>query len=118
MLSPDGRLLLVSCWGGAVRLWDETTRKPASALLPHAEAPLALTLSADGRHLLTAGKDRSAQCWDVPVPLEGDVERIRLWTELITGLELDADGAPRGLDAATWSRYHQELEALGGPPGL
>jgi hypothetical protein len=46
------------------------------------------------------------------------VERIRLWTELITGLELDADGAPRGLDAAKWSRIHQELEALGGPPGL
>jgi WD40 repeat protein/serine/threonine protein kinase len=116
--SPDGRLLLVGCWGGAARLWDETTRKPTSALLPHAEAPLALTLSADGRHLLTAGKDRSAQRWDVPIPLEGDVERIRLWIELITGLELDADGAPHGLDAATWLRHHQELEARGGPPGV
>jgi WD40 repeat protein/serine/threonine protein kinase len=116
--SPDGRLLLVSCWGGAVRLWDETTRKPISALLPHANAPLALTLSNDGRHLLTAGKDRSAQCWDMPIPLEGDVERIRLWLQLITGLELDANGAPHGLDAAAWSRYHEELEALGGPPGI
>jgi hypothetical protein len=30
---------------------------------------------------------------DVPLPIIGDAERIRCWVELLTGMELDAQGA-------------------------
>jgi hypothetical protein len=48
--------------------------------------------------------------------MEGEVDRIVLWTQVITGLELDADGLVRVLDTRTWQQRRQRLEELGGPP--
>ncbi len=50
--------------------------------------------------------------------MQGDPERILLWTQVITGLELDDFGATRVLDAATWEKRRQRLQELGGPPEM
>jgi hypothetical protein len=39
-----------------------------------------------------------------------------LWTQVITGLEVDDLTAARVLDAATWRERRERLEKLGGPP--
>ena len=39
-----------------------------------------------------------------------------LWTQIITGQELDAAGAVHLLDADTWRERRQQLQALDGPP--
>src|SRR5438876_9544144 len=52
----------------------------------------------------------------VPAPVEGEAERIVLWTQVITGMKLDDDGAVRVLDAPTWRQRRQRLEEMGGPP--
>jgi hypothetical protein len=44
------------------------------------------------------------------------VKRIVLWTQVITGLELDQAGTVHVLDRATWSERQQQLQALGGAP--
>jgi hypothetical protein len=44
------------------------------------------------------------------------VERIVLWTQVMTCLELDADGVARVLDADSWQQRRQCLDELGGPP--
>ena len=36
--------------------------------------------------------------------LRGDPEQLLLWTQVITGLELDEHGLVRCLDAATWQK--------------
>ena len=57
-----------------------------------------------------------ARLWHVPQPLRGDPERISLWTQVNTGLEVDEVTAVHVLDAATWQLRRQRLQQLGGPP--
>jgi hypothetical protein len=46
--------------------------------------------------------------------MEGDVERIALWIQVRTGIELDDEGALRALDAEAWRERRERLRALGG----
>jgi hypothetical protein len=39
-----------------------------------------------------------------------------LWTQVITGLEVDELTAVRVLDAAAWQQRRDRLQKLGGPP--
>ena len=67
--------------------------------------------------LLTGSIDKTARLWRVPRPIHGDPKRVLLWTQLITGMELDEHGQVRVLDADTWQqRRRQQLEKLGGQP--
>jgi WD40 repeat protein len=71
----------------------------------------------DGLRIVTAGNDATPRLWDLPPPpVEGEAERVILWTQVITGLELGAAGAVHLLDAETWHERRQQLQALGGPP--
>ena len=56
--------------------------------------------------------------WDVSIStVKGDVERITLWLQVATGMELAADsGEIRVLDAATWHERRGRLDELGGAP--
>jgi ABC-type uncharacterized transport system ATPase subunit len=46
----------------------------------------------------------------------GGVERIRPWVEVLSGKELQPDGAVRVLGAEPWRQRRQRLQALGGAP--
>jgi tRNA A-37 threonylcarbamoyl transferase component Bud32 len=50
------------------------------------------------------------------LPVEGTPERITLWAQVLTGMELDASGVARPLDAATLAERKRRLDELGGPP--
>jgi WD40 repeat protein len=63
--------------------------------------PTTCIFSPDGKTVLTSSADKTTRLWRVPRPIEGDPERIVLWAQVITGLELDESGGTRGLDAAT-----------------
>jgi WD40 repeat protein len=75
-----------------------------------------VAFSPDGKTGLTGSGDKAARLWRVPRPIEGDPERIILWAQVITGLELDEYGGTPGLDATTWEQRRQRLQELGGPP--
>jgi WD40 repeat protein len=70
----------------------------------------------DGRAALTGSADGTARIWDVPRPVDGSVERIRCWVEVLTRMELSSDGVVRVLSAQEWEARHGRLEELGGPP--
>ena len=45
-----------------------------------------------------------------------EAERLHVWTELLTGLELDEQGGMRFLDADEWEQRRARLAELGGAP--
>ena len=80
----------------------------------------AVAFRPDGRSVLTGSLDRTARIWPVTAPVAGDVERITLWTQVLTGLYVDYRQSTIGLvllrDQRDWMEDRRRLQALGGPP--
>src|SRR5262249_8555011 len=88
-----GKLVVTGSEDGTVRLWDTATGKPVGPPLLHDFAVTWVGFSPEGQTVLTSGRQQALHRWDVAVaPLAGSVERLRLWTEVITGSEFDRDG--------------------------
>jgi len=63
--------------------------------------------------VLTAGEDNIARFWQLSTPVDGDAEQLELWTQVVTGMELEANGGVRVLDATTWLERRQKLNDSG-----
>jgi len=113
-VSADGKVALTASMDKTARLWETATGKPLGRALEHQGPVLAVALSADGKIAMTVSLNK-AQLWKIH-PLAGDPERIRLWAQVITGMETDDYGTIRVLDAAAWQDRRQRLQKLGGPP--
>ena len=115
--SPDSRGILIVGSDKAARLWDVTTGKLLGPPVGQVEV-YSVAISPNG-HLLAAGSlDGRSAVWQAPRPLPGSVERIRLWIEVLTGMELDSREVIQELSPAALRERRQRLEALGGPPAL
>ena len=60
--------------------------------------------------LLTGTDDSQARLWKIPDPLEGSIERVVLWAQVLTGMELDAGGGSHVLDPQSWQQRRQQLD--------
>jgi hypothetical protein len=58
----------------------------------------------------------TATFYRAPAAIVGDVPRVRLAVEVLTGLEMGDDGTVRELAPAVWQRRRQQLEGQGGSP--
>jgi WD40 repeat protein len=104
-----------------VRQWDVALGKPVGPTWPLGTDVWAVRFGPDGKRVVVSSgpKDstaRTVRVWDVPAPVEGTAERINLWVQVLTGMELDAGGAARLLDEYAWRYRRERLRALGGPP--
>jgi len=115
---PDGRTILTGSWDKTARLWDVATGKPLGPVLAHEGSVYAAAFSPDGKTIVTGSDDSTARLWEVPTPLEEKVQRLVLWTQVTTGLELDAKGVVHVLNAQTWNQKRRRLDELGGPPEI
>jgi WD40 repeat protein/tetratricopeptide (TPR) repeat protein len=115
-LSPDGKLLLMGSYDGTVRLWHIATGKPLGPPRQHQASVLCAAFSPDGQMALTGSTDTTARLWQMPRAVEGEPERVRLGTQVYSGLEFDEHGTARALNAETWTEQLRQLEALGGSP--
>jgi eukaryotic-like serine/threonine-protein kinase len=115
--SPDGSTILTGSYDTTAQLWDAATARPLGKPLVHQGPVYAAAFSPDGQTALTGGDDKTARLWSIPSPVRGDVGRIRLWVQVLTGVELDEQGDYRVLDAATWQERRDLLRRRGGPPG-
>jgi serine/threonine protein kinase/WD40 repeat protein len=111
--SPDGRTILTSNFGGGSRFWDTATGKPLGPPLP-ADAGKQL-FSPDGQTVILANAGAMSR-WEMPAPLQGDLARLVLWTQLIAGRDLDAANVAGWLTPTTWNERREHLEKLGGSP--
>ncbi len=109
--SPDGRLIATGSWDRTARIWDPRTGKPIGPALHHDGEVEVAIFTPDGRRLLTASCDKTARFWPVPTPVEGTLDQIRVWTAVLTGMELDANGAIRLLNADTWLERQRQLQS-------
>jgi eukaryotic-like serine/threonine-protein kinase len=117
--SPDGRTILTRCWDQSTWLWGAARGKPLGPpfrLGRPMYTPRNGAFSPDGRLVLTGGDNRIVRLFEVPVPVDGSPARIILWTQVITGLELDDSGMVRLLDADAWQERRRRLQEQGGPP--
>jgi hypothetical protein len=71
--------------------------------LRHGAVVWAVAFAPDGSAVWSGGGDRTVRRWRVPeLELEGGDERVGLWVQAVTGLELDAGGAVRVLGPDEW----------------
>jgi WD40 repeat protein len=110
--SPDGRLVLTGSEDHTARLWDVAGGKPIGPPLPHPAPVVRVAFGHDGQTVLTATEDQIARSWLVPATMTGTAEQIELWAQVATGMELEADGSVRVLDAAGWQSRRRELKGL------
>jgi WD40 repeat protein len=96
--SPDGRAVLTGSDDHTARLWDAATGEPKGPPLQHHGPVSAVAFSPDGRLVLTGSADDTARLWEVPAVLEGETDRIVLWTQVVTGQEWTSGDGIRFLD--------------------
>jgi WD40 repeat protein/serine/threonine protein kinase len=114
--SPDGLRFLTGCHDGMARLWHTATGKPLGSPFPHQGRIDAVAFHPDGQRLLIGSRDEAARVWNVPVPVEGEIERLVSWAQVVTGMELDDGGTLRVLTTSAWRERSRRLQELGGPP--
>jgi WD40 repeat protein/serine/threonine protein kinase len=112
----DARTLVTGCRDGRVRLWDLSTRLPVGPPWMHQGIIWAVACHPGSGLVLTGSEDKTARLWRLPPPWPNDVQRAQLCVEVSTGLELDANGVVRWLDAASWKQRRQARQERGGPP--
>jgi WD40 repeat protein/serine/threonine protein kinase len=115
--SPDGTRIVTGSVDGTARLWDAASGKAIGTPMQHRGRVRAVAFSPDGSKIATACGDNTARLWELPAPLIGGVEQILVWTQVVTGMELNQEGVFQILDSTTWQQRRQRLEELGGAPG-
>jgi WD40 repeat protein len=114
--APDGSALLICSSEQTARLWDPETGLPLGPdLALHGSDQPHVVFNWQGSHFLIQDES-GVTVYPVPAPVQGDVKRLTLWAQVLTGLELDAEGRPRLLSADAWHERDRQLRELGGPP--
>jgi WD40 repeat protein len=108
-------MLLTGGQDGAARVWDLRTGKPAFQPFRVLGAIGSVAFRSDNR-AFAVWSDKGTWVYQLPTPVPGEVERIRLWVQVITGKEMDASGIVSVLDGDAWHARRERLTALGGPP--
>src|SRR5262249_3705829 len=114
--SADGRLMATASEDGTARLWDVATGRAIGPPLFHPRAAHAAVFSRDRKCVTHRGEEGMVYSWRLAKPVQGDVEHIVVWAQVLTGMELDSDGAVRTVEIDEWRKRRQRLEALGGSP--
>jgi WD40 repeat protein len=116
--SRDGRFVLTGSRDRTARLWDVSTGKPIGPPLTHARAVIRVAYGQGGRSIMTATDDQVTHSWQVPTAMNGTAEHLELWTQVVTSMELEADGGVRILDGAEWAQRRRACDAIGLHPGV
>jgi WD40 repeat protein len=112
---PDGKTILISSIDGTARLWDLAAGKTLGPPLSRSAAG-PVGCAPDGRVVAVADRHGRVSLWQMPRPLAGTVEGMRLWVEVRTGMELNDQGEIRTLSPEELAERRRQLEQLGGPP--
>jgi WD40 repeat protein len=111
-ISPDGKRAAGGTGGttqpGEIVLWDLEANKELATLKGHADWVTALEFTADGKTLISGGRDGAVKLWDV----EAGKDRATLTghTDLVIAIQLLSDG--KGF--ASWTKNEVKVWDLPG----
>jgi WD40 repeat protein/serine/threonine protein kinase len=114
--SPEGRTLVAGGMDRLARFWDVLSGLPLGNPLRHEDAVLTIAFhpdgqSPDGQSVWTGGRDQALVRWRAPAaPVPGTPEHVRHWAEVLSGQEMDADGAFRTLSAEELAQRRARLK--------
>jgi WD40 repeat protein len=117
VFSANGALLLTGAQDNTARLWHVPTLKPVGPAIKHQKQVTAGAFSPDGESIMTGDEDGIVRLGLKPKPIEGDLERVGLWVQALTGGRLDGLQF-RVLTADEWLQRLDRLENPRGPPAL
>ncbi|MBC8876828.1 MAG: hypothetical protein H8E44_45960, partial [Planctomycetes bacterium] len=106
--SRDGNYVLTHGVNGA-RLWDLETRRTIGPALERESSITGDNL----QMLLTVTPFDMVRLWNMREVMDSQAERLVLWTQVVTGMELDPNGGALVLDASAWNERSERLEELG-----
>jgi len=108
--AAGGQVVLTSSADQTARMWHTATGKPIGPALQHANDVWAVACSVDGKMAVTASNDKTAKLWALPLPVKDEREKVKLRFEIITGMELDDQGAILVLDGKSWQERRSRFE--------
>ena len=114
--SRDGSSLLACSSRGRTGLWDTATCRPIGPEFEQGAPIYSAAFRPDGRLVATGDYQGSICFWPVPERVQGDSERLRLWIQVLTGLEGDPVTGGLELTPEAWAEKKRLLDSLGGSP--
>jgi WD40 repeat protein len=91
--SLDGSLLATCALDRTCRLWEPLTGKAVGPPLQSEAIVWALDWNPDGRSIVAAGTESVARLWRKPFRLSGTAGDLDKFSQHITGMSMDRDGA-------------------------
>jgi WD40 repeat protein len=64
--APDGRHVVSACFDHANHLWNVETGKEICRFVGHSGASLDVTISRDGKRIVSGGIDGTVRVWQAP----------------------------------------------------
>jgi WD40 repeat protein/tRNA A-37 threonylcarbamoyl transferase component Bud32 len=110
-IHPANSFVITGSDDGTARLWEMKTGKAIGPGLPHHRRVRMVAFHPNGTTFATASEDCTACIWDIPPALTGTAESLRIWTEVMTGMELDANDAVKTLEPEAWTQRRARLGA-------
>lgn len=110
--SPDNRCLVTaSWWDHAALVWDVESGLPLSEPLRHNDWVNYAAFSPDGRWIVSAGNDRNAKLWEIPLANGPVPAWLPELVEAIVGVRLN-DGLPEHVPVEALVSVREEVNAL------
>jgi WD40 repeat protein len=115
-VNTDGSLFVTGSFDHTGRLWDAATGRPVGPALAFRDWVVSVAFRPDGRAVLMGSGDGTARLVALPPPVAGGAECVRLWAQLLTGMQFDEADSLHVLSADDWAGIRRRLDELGGPP--
>lgn len=94
----------------SARIWDVATQETIGPPLYHQCRYPRVSFHPNGQEIMITD-GQTVQTWrSAPPPIEGESEQIILWTQIMTGLELDPSGGISVLAGPRWKEHFQRSE--------
>jgi WD40 repeat protein len=120
VFSRDGRMILTGSLDRTARLWDVTTGKQLGPSMQHAGDVIRVGFGPEGTAITSeesffppSSPPGPAHFWTVPNPPGGADDQIELWTQVMTGMELDEIGGVHLLEVNKWQARSTRLRDSG-----
>jgi WD40 repeat protein/serine/threonine protein kinase len=107
--SPDGRLALSGSNDRTARLWDVASQRPIGPPIFHDHKVSAVAFATIGNRFFTGTRAGRVHVWNLASPVDDEPAVVERLVEVLTGLELDDNGASRSINFRRWHERRAQI---------